>query len=82
MQVGDIVKQSRGLMQMRRGGKPVKPPKMLGVVIAIDDIDPGFLEKQPGWALRIGRSVTVRWNNGIVKENFAEGSLEVISEGR
>ena len=82
MKVGDIVKQSGDLMRLHKHGKPVKPPKMLGVVIAIDEIDPRFLERQPDWALRLGRSVTVRWNNGIVKENFAEGSLEVVSEGR
>ena len=82
MKVGDIVKQSGGLMRLHKHGKPVKPPKMLGVVIAIDEIDPRFLENQPGWARRIGRSVTVRWNNGTVKENFAEGSLDVISESR
>jgi len=82
MKVGDIVRQSGKLLRMNRGGKPIKPSQMLGVVLAIEPLDPKFAKSQPGWAKRIGRPITVRWNNGTVKENCAEGALEIVSEGR
>ena len=81
MKVGDIVRQSGKLLRMSRGGKAIKPSQMLGVVLAIEPLDPRFVEQQPGWAEHIGRPITVRWNNGTVKENYAEGALEIVSEG-
>ena len=79
MKVGDIVRQSGKLLRMSRDGKPIKPSQMLGVVLAIEPLDPRFVKYQPGWAKRIGRPITVRWNNGTIKESYAEGALEVVS---
>jgi len=80
MKVGDIVKQSGKLLRMSKGGKPIKPSQMIGVVLAIKPLDPKFATAQPKWAQHIGRPVTVAWSNGVVKENYAEGALEIISE--
>ena len=82
MKVGDIVKQSGKLLRMTKGGKPIKPSQMLGVVLAIEPLDPKFAAVQPKWAEHIGRPVKVMWNNGVVKENYAEGALEIVSEAR
>lgn len=79
MKVGDIVKASDKLLRLSKGGKPIQPSPMLGIVMAIEQIDPDFQEQQPGWAARIGRPITVLWTNGTLKENYAEGALEVVS---
>ncbi len=76
MKVGDIVRQGNRLVKM----KGRKPSVMLGVVVEMADT--GFPDHLSGWSKLIGKSVTVMWANGKLHKNFAENSLEVVSEGR
>jgi hypothetical protein len=76
MKVGDIVRQGNRLVKM----KGRKPSVMLGVVVEMTDTE--FPDHLSGWTKFIGKSVTVMWANGKLHKNFAENSLEVISEGR
>lgn len=76
MKVGDIVRQTDTLVKM----KGRTPSMMLGVVIEMTD--PGFPDHLNGWSKFIGKSVTVMWANGKLHKNFAENSLEVVSESR
>ena len=81
MKVGDLVQQGSRLIEMRKGGKKQDPPKRVGVVIEIHEIPPEMLNGRSDWAKMLGRTIDVMWDNGKMSKNFAENSLEVISEG-
>ena len=76
MKVGDIVRQGDRLVKM----KGRKPSVMLGVVVEMSKKDLGRIPEK--WQKFLGQSVTVMWANGKLHKNFAENSLEVVSEGR
>ena len=81
MKVGDLVQQGSRVMETRKGGKKQDPPKRVGVVIEIHEIPPEMLNGRTDWAKILGRTIHVLWDNGKISKNFAENSLEVISEG-
>jgi len=85
MEVGDLVCQGTRVIAMRSRGKPMPPSKMTGIVIAIRDIPPARhneKERLRNLVDMLGRQVDVMWSNGKLSKNFAENSLEVISESR
>ena len=81
MKVGDLVQQGSRLIEMKKGGKKQDPSKRVGIVIEIREIPPEMLNGRSDWAKMLGRTIDVMWDNGKMSKNFAENSLEVISEG-
>ena len=79
MKVGDIVRQSTELIQMKENGKPKPPSKMIGTVIAIRENRRGYSSIPEEWKERLGRSVDVMWSSGRITEGFAENSLEIVN---
>ena len=83
MKVGDIVRQGDRILKMSKGGKPLWPRPMVGVVVEIrNQLPPKKQETESlrSWMAMLGRQVDVMWANGKLSKNFAENSLEVISE--
>jgi len=83
MKIGDVVRQGNRICKLGRNGKPVSSPTSLGIVIDIRNMPPARPEETA--ALRqmmhmLGRQVDVLWGNGRLTKNFAENSLEVVSE--
>ena len=83
MKVGDVVRQGNRICKLGRNGKPMSSPTNLGIVVDIRDMAPPRPEETE--ALRqmmtmLGRQVDVLWENGKLTKNFAENSLEVVSE--
>ena len=77
MKVGDIVRQTNKLVKGDLQGNT----KTLGVVIEIKDFPPDMKNSRNGdWMTMLGRGITVMWENGKITKNFAEHSLEVLSE--
>tara|TARA_R110002020_G_scaffold37239_20_gene112635 strand:+ start:3322 stop:3567 length:246 start_codon:yes stop_codon:yes gene_type:complete len=81
MKVGDLVQQGSRMIEMRKRGKKQDPSKRVGVVIEIHEIPPEMLNGRSDWAKILGRTIDVLWDNGKLTKNFAENSLEVVSEG-
>jgi len=84
MKVGDLVQQGSRVMEIRKSGKKQKPPKRVGTVVAIHELPDINVKdsRRESWRKVLGgRSVDVLWSNGKLSKNFAENSLEVISEG-
>ena len=75
MKVGDLVRQSG---QMVKG---LKVSTRVGLVLAMQEHPEWMKERHEGWVDLLGRTVTVLWSNGKVHETYAEGALEVVSEG-
>jgi len=69
-------------MKMHKGGKPMAPSKMIGIVLAIRELPKEMKNSRNGnWANVLGHNtVDVLWQSGKVSKNFAENSLEVVSE--
>ena len=83
MKIGDVVRQGNRICKLGRNGKPMSSPTNLGIVVGIRDMPPARPEETE--ALRhmmdmLGRQIDVLWENGKLTENFAENSLEVVSE--
>ncbi len=85
MKVGDIVRQCDKLVVFK-GKKAPKRSELLGTVVAIhDQLFPESWEETDSrrhWIKMIGRRVDVMWANGRITTDFAENSLEVVSEER
>lgn len=85
MKIGDIVRQGNRICKLGRNGKPISPPANLGIVVDIRNMAPARPEETETLRQMIdmlGRSVDVLWENGKLTKNFAENSLEVVSECR
>ena len=82
MKVGDLVQQGSRLMEIRKGGKKQDTSKRVGIVLEIHEIPPEMLNGRSDWAKFLGRTIEVMWDNGKMSKNFAENSLDVISEDR
>ena len=81
MKVGDLVRQCDRLVKFKGTGPP-KRSKLVGIVLEIHELDERLRTHPSGdWIEVLGRGITVLWSNGKVMKNFAEKSLEVISEG-
>jgi len=83
MKIGDVVRQGNRICKLGRNGRPIPSPTNLGIVIDIRNIPPPRPAETA--ALRqmmdmLGRQVDVLWGNGKLTKNFAENSLEVVSE--
>jgi len=84
MKVGDLVQHGSRVMEIRKGGKKQKPPKRVGTVVAIHEMPDMQIKdgRAAEWQALLGtRTIDVLWSNGKLSKNFAENSLEVISEG-
>ncbi len=82
MKVGDLVVQGTRVMKMTRGGKPMPPSSMMGMVVAIRRLPEEMLasERHTHWVKALGGStVDVLWFNGRLVKNFAMNGLEVVS---
>lgn len=81
MKVGDLVKQGTRVMKMHKGGKPMPPSRMMGMVVAIRTLPEEMKTSRNGnWSKLLGGStVDVLWFNGRLVKNFAINSLEVVS---
>lgn len=75
MKVGDLVRQSGKMVQ------GIKVSTRVGLVLAIQEHPEWMKDKHERWVDLLGRTVTVLWSNGKVHETYAEGALEVVSEG-
>jgi hypothetical protein len=83
VKVGDIVRQNDKILKISKGGKPRIIPPVVGVVVEIRNQLPPKkqeTEKLRSWMAMLGRQVDVLWANGKLSKNFAENSLEVVSE--
>ena len=81
MKVGDLVQQGDDVIKFKGKNPPAKS-KRVGVVIEIHEIPVECPSRRSDWARFLGRTVEVLWDNGKISKNFAENSLEVISESR
>ena len=81
MKIGDLVQQGTRVI-MFKGENAPKKSKRVGVVMEIHEIPVEMLNGRSDWAAVLGRTVDVLWDNGKISKNFAEKSLEVVSEGR
>ena len=85
MKVGDLVKQGDRVVKFK-GARQPRRSRHLGIVVAIDgDIFPKEWDSDENtnrktWGEVLGRRVDVFWMNGKFSKNFAENSLEVVSE--
>ena len=80
LKIGDLVQQGTRVIKFKGAHAPKKSER-IGIVLEVEELDPRICESPNGnWFSFIGRSVTVLWDNGKVSENFAENSLEIISE--
>jgi|TARA_R110001583_G_scaffold5598_11_gene30109 hypothetical protein len=81
MKIGDVVCQGSRVIKL---GNRIRS-KRLGVVIDIRDtyLGPPNWKKQAhlqAWSKLLGQAVDVLWDNGHLSENFAENSLEVVTD--
>ena len=81
LKIGDLVRQGTRVIKFKGDDAP-HISKRIGIVLEVREVDTGSYGVAPSgdWFSFIGRSVTVLWDNGKVNENFAENSLEVVSE--
>jgi hypothetical protein len=82
MKIGDIVRQGDRICKITRSGKPRQNPTNIGIVVDIHDMPSPRPEEAE--ALRqmmhmLGRQIDVLWENGKLTKNFAENSLDVIT---
>ena len=83
MKVGDLVVQGTRVMKIHKGGKPCTLGTMMGTVVAIREMPPACeneKERLRDFMDLLGRQVDVLWQSGKLSKNFAENSLEVVSE--
>lgn len=83
MKVGDLVRQSNGLVKFMKNGKEVPKPKSVGVVVAINDGSwpkDWDVEVANMWEMKVGRRIDVLWPSGKLTKSFAENSLEVVND--
>jgi hypothetical protein len=83
MKVGDLVQHGARLIKITKGGKEQEPPKRVGTVVAIRERPAMQIKdgRAAEWQALLGtRTIDVLWSNGKLSKNFAENSLEVISE--
>ena len=80
MKVGDLVQQGSRVMEIRKSGKKLAPPKRVGIVLEIHELPDEMHTRHASWAKFLGRAIDVMWDNGKITEGFAENSLEVISD--
>jgi len=81
MKIGNLVQQGTRVIKFKGENAP-KKSKRVGVVVEIHEIPVEMLNGRSDWAAVLGRTVDVLWDNGKISKNFAEKSLEVVSEGR
>ena len=82
MKVGDLVRQGNRVCQMSRNGKPRQNPTNIGIVVAIREMLPPRPEEADPlrqMLAMLGRQVDVLWENGKLTKNFAENSLDVVT---
>jgi|APSaa5957512576_1039674.scaffolds.fasta_scaffold34584_2 hypothetical protein len=81
MKVGDLVRQGNRVINLHKGGKPMPPSRVMGMVVAIRDLPEEMKVSRNGnWSKLLGGgTVDVLWFNGRLIRNFAMNSLEIVS---
>ena len=71
MKVGDLVVQGTRVMKMTRGGKPMPPSSMMGMVVAIRRLPEEMLasERHTHWVKALGGSTAVSYTHLTLPTN-------------
>ena len=81
LRIGDVVRQGSRVIQIKGNSSP-KRFMTVGLIVKINkNVMPPTMDPKvkQGWIKLLGRTVDVLWSSGKLHTNFAENSLELVS---